>query len=230
MKHLCMLLLLCALAALFSPAALGEDEFYTEMPPYLRFTQQTTEEAVGSGATIRRTVPATANPAVDEEIAALLDALLERSRPQLEDGTRSDPACLDVGAVISRSGESVLSFLAIAGVSKGRTQLSVDFDTRVYDMATGRRITLEDVFPDGSEAWALLAQAVDAQLRAAFPGYAPDEERLAALCTREALRDARFTLGAARLTLTYRADAVYPGRGTLLHVQLYYPDIRPLMT
>ena len=230
MKHLCMLLLLCALAALFSPAALGEDEFYTEMPPYLRFTQQTTEEAVGSGATIRRTVPATANPAVDEEIAALLDTLLERSRPQLEDGTRSDPACLDVGAVISRSGESVLSFLAIAGVSKGRTQLSVDFDTRVYDMATGRRITLEDVFPDGSEAWALLAQAVDAQLRAAFPGYAPDEERLAALCTREALRDARFTLGAARLTLTYRADAVYPGRGTLLHVQLYYPDIRPLMT
>lgn len=230
MKHLCMLLLLCALAAPFSPAALAEDEFYTEMPPYLRFTQQTAEEAVGSGATIRRTVPATANSAVDEDIAALLDALIERSRPQLEDGTRSDPACLDAGAVISRSGESCLSFLMIAEVSKARMQLSVDFDSRVYDMATGRRVTLADVFPAGSEAWALLSQAVDAQLRAAFPGESPDEERLAALCTPEALEAAHFTLGAARLTLTYRADAVYPGRNTLLHVQLDYPDIRPLMT
>ena len=38
------LLLLCALAALLPLAALGEDKaaFYTEMPPYLRFTQQTT--------------------------------------------------------------------------------------------------------------------------------------------------------------------------------------------
>lgn len=224
------LLLLCALAALLPPAVLGEDAFYTEMPPYLRFTQQTTEEAVGSGATIRRTVPATANPAVDEEIAALLDALIERGRPLLDVGTKSDPACLDVGAVVSRSGESCLSFLAMAEVSRERMQLSVDFDTRVYDMETGRRITLADVFPADSEAWALLAQAVEAQLRAAFPGEAPDEERLSALCTREALEDAHFTLGAARLTLTYRADAVYPGRNTLLHVQLYYPDIRPLMT
>ncbi|MGN0996709.1 MAG: polysaccharide deacetylase family protein [Candidatus Ventricola sp.] len=224
------LLLLCALAALLPLSALGEDAFYTEMPPYLRFTQQTTEQAAGPGATIRRTVPATANPAVDEEMAALLDALLERSRPQLDAGTRSAPVCLDVGAVISRSGESCLSFLAIAEVSRVGAQLSVDFDTRVYDMETGRRIALSDVFPEGSEAWALLSQAVDAQLRDAFPGVAPDEERLAALCAPDALRGACFTLGAAQLTLTYRADSVYPGRNTLLHVRLGYPQLRPLMT
>lgn len=236
MTRLRMLLLgvlFCALAS-FPPAVLGEGDtdgaFYTEMPPYLCFTQQTTEEADGPGATIRRTAPTTSSPAVDAEVGALLDELLERSRPLLASGTKSEPACLDVGAVISRSGESCLSFLAIAEVSMARAQLSVDFDTCVYDMETGRRITLADVFPPESGAWAMLARAVDGQLRAAFPDEAPDETRLAALCSAESLLQADFTLGAARLTLTYRADAVYPGKNTLLHVQLPYAGIRPLMT
>ena len=80
------------------------------------------------------------------------------------------------------------------------------------------------------EGWELLARAVREQLTAAFPGEEPDARALDALCTREALESAPFTLGAASMTLTYRADAVYPGHGTLLHVTVPYAQLRPEMT
>lgn len=220
----------CGAAAEANTGETAGTAYYEEMPVYLRVTQHMDTENVSRGSRIRRTYPTSANAGVDAEIRALVDELAERNREKLPEGTKEIPSYLDVGAVISRTGTSFMSFLTLAEISHEREQLSVDFDARVYDMETGDRIALTDVFPEGSKAWALLSRAVREQLGAAFPEEMPDESALDALCRIEAIRSAPFILGAARLDLVYRADAVYPGKQTLLHVTVNYAGIRDLMT
>ena len=210
--------------------ALGEETFYQEMPPLLRFTQSTEKEAVAEDVFIQRTYPDTASDQIDRHMRNLIDEMAEQNRHLLPTEKGSIPSYLDVGAVISRTGTSVLSFLTLAEVSKDMRQLSVDFRTHVFDLETGKELTLADFFDPGSKAWEILSSAVRDQLGAAFPDLKPDQETLDRLCTQESLNAASFTLGAARLTLTYRADALYPGKNTLLHVHVYYPEIRHLMT
>lgn len=204
--------------------------FYTEMPALLRFTQETCKETVAEDVYIYQTYPQTAHDGVNAQMRLLIDSMTERSRPLLPLKKGSVSSYLNVGAVISRTGTSVLSFLALAEISAEKEQLSVDYQTRVYDIETGKLLTLSDFFPDESDAWSILSDAVRDQLSAAFPSLPADPHILDHLCTTEALKEASFTLGAARLTLTYRADALYSGKNTLLHVHVYYPEIREYMT
>lgn len=239
MKRVLMIWLICALAFSCSCALAQENTenaesanpgFYEEMPYFLRFTQKMEEEAVGKDIFIRRTYPDTMNDAVDEQMRALIDEMAARNTPLLPLEKVEIPSYLDVGAMVTRTGTSLLSFLTLAEVSRDQEQLSVDYDARVYDIETGRRVTLEDLFEPDSGIWPLLADQVRSQLTAAFPGEAHDEQALAQLCEEESLKQADFTLSAARLTLTCRADLLYPGKNTLLHVHLYYPQIREMMT
>ena len=224
--------LLAVLAlVLFGGAAFAQEDFYTEMPQYLRMTQKMHTEKVVENVFVRRTYPDTANDAVDAEIRELVDDMAERSMHLLPaKGDKDIPAYLDAGAVITRTGTSWMSFLTLAEVSALKEHVSMEHDARVYDMETGERIALTDVFAPDSAAWELLAREVRAQLSDAFPAETPNAQRLDALCGREALEGAAFTMGAARLTLSYRADEIYPGKNTLLHVHLYYPEIREMMT
>ena len=70
-------LLSLLLALLFSlhaaSCAADETDFYTEMPPLLRFTQQTQRETVTEDIHILRIYPDTANDRIDEEMRALID-------------------------------------------------------------------------------------------------------------------------------------------------------------
>ena len=224
--------LLCAAMLLCAPAMAEEStEKYREMPYYLRVTQRTDEGKLGRYQEILKTYPDTVNDTIDAQMRALVDDMAERSIPLLPEGEKEEIATLDVGAVISRTGTSWMSFLTLAQITYEREVTHMEADVRVYDIETGERITLADIFPQESEAWDMLAAAVRDQLTAAFPGIEPDQTALDALCAKEALQEAAFTLGGAKLTLTYRADSVYPGRSnTLLHVTLYYPDIRQHMT
>lgn len=218
---LILLLLICG------GARAEEAAFYTRMPQALCVQQSTQSEAVQKGLTLRRTYPKTSNARVNEAMRALVD---DMARRELETAVRVGASVLDVGPVIFRSGTSFMSFLTIAEATGDRELRSAAFETRVYDMETGEPVALTDVLAPDSEGWALLEQAVREQLSAAFPGVEPDAGALEALCAREALERARFTLGAASLTLTYAAGDVYPGRQTLLHVRVSYALLRPMMT
>ena len=123
-----------------------------------------------------------------------------------------------------------MSFLTIALIDHEREQTYVDFDARVYDMVSGSRVALTDLFAPDSPAWDMMAQAVREQLTDYFMTEAPNSAALDALCAREALETAAFTLTPAKLELHYRADSLYPGKNTLMHVKLYYSALRPLMT
>ena len=222
---------LISLLLLFSISfsAIGETDFYTEMPLHLRFTQETQKEVLTEDTYVQRTYPHTAHDGVTEEMRLLIDEMTERGRALLpiKKGVSS---ALDVGAVISRTGTSVLSFLTLAEVSSDKERLSIDYQARVYDLETGKQLTMSDFFADDSDAWSILAAAVNTQLSAAFPSFPADSSILQQLCKVESLKEAAFTLGAARLTLTYRADLLYPGKNTLLHVHVYYPELREHMT
>jgi len=225
------LLLLAICLCLSCSAALGE-ESASGFPELLRFTQKVGERNyLRNDLYTLRTYPATANPAVNAEMQSLIDSMHDRALPSLPKGaTDKMPAYLDVGATIYRTGTKWMSFLTIARIAYEREQTYVDFDARVYDMETGTRLTLADLFAPDSQAWSLMEDAVRTQLTAYFMNTAPDEEALNALLTREALEQTPFTLSAAKLTLHFRADTLYPGKNTLMHVKLYYSQLRPLMT
>ena len=216
-------------AALFMPLS-AQAEYYTEMPVHLRMTQKTSIEQLKKNIYLRLTYPQTANEEVNSEMAALIDEMTARSRDTLSLERTDATSSLDVGAVISRTGTSFMSFLTIAETSREYVQHHVDFDARVYDIRTGKRIFLTDVFPEGSGAWSVLADAARTQLSAAFPSMEADSAALDALCSEAAIKEAAFTMGPVRLTLTYRADALYPGKNTLLHVNIPYGELRRFMT
>ncbi len=202
------------------------------MPALLCFSQITGErDYVRSQVYVQCTYPETANAQVNAALRDVIDALAARGREHMPQGSVGQiPAYLDVGATISRVGLRWMSFLSIARTAYEREQTYVDFDARVYDMETGAQILLTDLFDADSEAWNMLAGAVAAQLSAYFPDTEADPAALARLCGREALESAAFTLTPARLTLHYRADALYAEKNTLMHVSLYFSQLRPLMT
>ena len=220
---------LLLLAALLAPLC-AQADYYTEMRVHLRMTQKTGVEKLKKNIYLRITYPETANEAVNSEMRALIDEMTARNRDTLSLERTDAMSALDVGAVVSRTGTSFMSFLTIAETSRDYMQHHVDFDARVYDIRTGERVQLTDVFPEGSEAFDILAGEVRAQLSAAFPAMEADSAALDALTGPEAIKSAAFTMGPVRLTLTYRADALYPGKNSLLHVNIPYSELRRYMT
>ena len=215
---LCLLLPLCAAA-----------ERRQELPSLLQITQTTQREKKGN-IYIYAAYPHTANAAVDAEMAALIDDMLSRARPHLPARPQHDEgAFLNVSASVYRTGESWMSFLTVANILDGRKQHYVDFDARAYDMATGAPLTLESILAD-EEGWELVVSAAQAQLAAYFPAEEADAQALAALCAREALAQAPLTLNTAFLFLHFRADALYPGKNSLMHVQIPYTALQAHMT
>lgn len=207
------------LFALLFALPCAAEEFYREMPELLRFTQTTVAK---TDAVL--TYPDTASDAVDAAVREAIDALAQESWENLASGAE-----IDAGAVISRSGKSLLSFLVLAETTKDRELLSVRFEAMAFDTATGAQVRLGDLFEDGA-AYELLSGEMRRTLEGAFPALEPDQTALDALCAPEAIREMGFTLGAARLSLTVRADAVYPGKNTLLHVNVPYSKLKPMMT
>ena len=224
-------LLVCAIV-LFSacPAFAGER---VGIPDVLRFTQKiAAADYVREKQYVQCVYPETANETVNQEMRELIDGMAEKGRPFLPAG-KIDlmPSYLDVSATIFRTGAQWMSFLTIARIAYEREQTYVAFDARVYDMATGERLTLSDLFAPDSPAWDMMAQEARKQLgEDYFMTLEPDAAALEVLCTREALENAAFTLTPAKLELHFRADALYPGKNTLMHVKLYYSALRPLMT
>ena len=202
------------------------------LPEIFRFTQETQpRENVRKDVYIQRTYPVTANEQVNAEMRQVIGQVVERGRQHLPSGAvKKDKSYLRVGAGISRTGQSWMSFLTTGAVKHEYEQIHAEMDARVYDLATGEQITMSDLFAPESAGWDVLAEAVRTQLSAYFPQQECDAAALDALCSREALLEVPFTLTAGSLRLHYKADALYPGRTTLMHVRILYSDIRPHMT
>ena len=174
----------------------------------------------------------TASPAVSEELNGIADAWAEELAPDLKKAGNNGKknSRLDVEIRYSRTGLHWMSFVVQARTTYHQKLTAQRFTTRTYNMETGARIMLTDVFEDNDSTWEMLSERVRQTLTDYWPEEEPDAEALDALCTRSALEEAEFTLHGMSLVLHYPAEALYPDYRTLMDVMLFYPEIRPLMT
>ena len=174
----------------------------------------------------------TALPEVTAEINGIAEGWAEELGPALKaagnNGKKNSK--LDVVIRYSRTGLRWMSFMVQARTVYHQKLTAQQFTTRTYDMETGQRIMLTDVFADDGDVWSSLGETVRRTLTDYWPDEEPDAEALDSLCTRAALEQAEFTLHGMSLVLHYPAEALYPDRHTLMEVTLFYPEIREMMT
>lgn len=220
---------LLALMLLIPPAFAAGDQSAYGLQDCHRQTMMEHQTKRRDGAVVSLWQIETAQAAVDGELNAIVRAWAEEIGPTLPAPGTSNSR---VNCIIkpSRTGLSWMSFMLQARTIVNVQTRDVRFTTRTYDMLTGERVLLTDVFPEDSEAWALLAEAVRAGVNAYWPDVAPDAAALEAAVTRDALEKAEFTLHGMSLVLHYPAADFYPGCQQLIEVTLYYPELRPMMT
>lgn len=174
----------------------------------------------------------TAHDEVTNEINNIAEGFAEQFAPTLQKQTNAAKknSRLDVEIRYSRTGLTWMSFLVQARTIYHQKLIDQVFDTRTYDMITGERILMSDLFDYDSYAWEMLGNAVREQLTAYFPDVEPDPGRLNYLCTREALEQADFTLHGMSLVLHYPASLLYTSKNTMMEVTVFYPAIRDFMT
>ena len=172
----------------------------------------------------------TAHPAATSEINALAKAYAEEVAPTMARPGKDGTSRLDVNILHSRTGLNWMSFMVQSRYVLNKVTTDVRFTTRTYDMSTGKRLMLTDVFPQDSQAWPLLQQAVREGIHAYYPDLTADSAAVEAACTRQAVERMDFTLHGMSLMLHLHARDFYPGKEQLIQITLYYPQLRPLMT
>jgi peptidoglycan/xylan/chitin deacetylase (PgdA/CDA1 family) len=224
----------CLLALALLLPGMGRAEKASAFPAFFQVKYKVEERKFNSDRCfVSKEHVATALSQVDEEVNALVDGFDDAMAGQMTPDKGKNPkrnSRLDIHVVNTRSGESALSFLVLARETYQRKQKQSPIAGRVYDMATGQKITLNDLFSEDSEAWAVLADAVREQLNAYFPAQTADPEALNALCTREALLETPFMLGPVCLSLHYEARTLYPKQGSLMRVTVPYSALKGMMT
>ena len=227
MKHIRRIIAL--LMCLFMLPAFAQAEAGLPLQDAHRVTLTQTETKQKNGSSVYLWQIVTAQEAVSAELNQLAAAYAQELGPTLK-APGSSNSRLNVSIRHSRTGLTWLSFMVQARTIYHEQTAGVTFTTRTYDMSTGERVLLTDIFPPDSEAWALLESAVREGVNSYFPDTAPDAAALEAACTREAIEQMDFTLHGMSLVLHLHAGDFYPGREQLIEVTLYYPDIRPCMT
>ena len=224
-------LLLCALLGLCLPA---QAEKYDAAPAIFDVRYQTMERKeddtryfISTEYLITTTAPG--NEWLKNAADAFDEQLFPTMQPDPSKNARRNSR-LDIETLHYLTGESCLSTLVLGRVSFDRAQVCSPFVTATFDLETGEQIALTDLFAPDSAAWALMAQRVESHLNSLFEQDQRQPEAVSALCTRQALESAAFTLSGYELTLHYEASQVYPGRAGLMHVRFFYDELRPLMT
>ena len=197
-----------------------------------RVANSYTDTKQSNASVIRLWQVETVLPSVDEEINGIASAWAEELGPDLPKASNSGKlnSRLDVEIRYSRTGLTWMSFMVQARTTYHRGQTDERIATRTYDMSTGERIYLTDIFDDDDLTWNLLADTVRETLTSYWPDEEPDQAALDKLCTRDQLENAEFTLHGMSLVLHYPADLLYEDKHTLMEVPFYYPDIRDGMT
>ncbi len=210
------------------------DGKYKDMPAIFAVSVESTErKMVDNRSFVYKEYLKTTNKAVNAELKTIVDGFDEQLAPTLQTDSKkrgNRNSRLDINIIYYRTGDRFISTMIQARNVFYREQLSLELETRTFDLATGQRLLLTDLFDEGSASWELLEMGVREQMASVFPGEKRDEEAIAALCECEALKQAHFTLSGMELTLHYPANAVFKGKTNLIHVRFYYPQFSGMMT
>ncbi len=174
----------------------------------------------------------TALPAVSEQVNGLAEywaAEMGRDLPAAVNSTDKNSR-LDVEIRYSRTGLTWMSFLIQARTQYHQELTAQQFTSRTYDMTTGKRIILADIFNDDDSTWDYLSAKVREGVLSYWPDVEPDPVWVDAICRKEALAVTDFTLHGMSLVIHFPADILYAGKKTMMDVTFFYPDIRGMMT
>lgn len=130
-----------------------------------RVTAKYTDSKQSNKSGIRLWSVKTALTSVDDEINGLAQAYADKIAPTLQAGkaTGDKNSRLDVEIRHSKTGLTWMSFLVQARTTYHRDLIAQEFTSRTFDMTTGERILLTDIFPEGSEGWTMLREKLKAQ-------------------------------------------------------------------
>ena len=197
-----------------------------------RVTSTAKETKQDNGSRVKLWQLETAHPAVSKEVNGIASEWAEKLASDLKKAQNNGKknSRLDVEIRYSRTGLHWMSFLVQARTTYHQEMTAQRFTTRTYNMETGERILMTDLFDDTEETWQMLGDRVRQTLTDYWPDEEPDAEKLGKICARSALEEAEFTLHGMSLVLHYPAESLYPGHFTLMEVPFYYPEIRPMMT
>lgn len=229
MTHLRRMLALLA-CLLLLPVCAGAESQRLPLQAAHQTTLKQHSRVQSNGSKVYHWEIATAQESVSAELNSLVQGYLDEVAPTMSKPAADNISRLDVNILHSRTGLTWMSFMVQSRYVLNKVTKDVRFTTRTYDMATGQRLLLTDVFPADSEIWATLQNAVRDGINTYYPDLTADAAALDAACTREAVEQMDFTLHAMSLVLHLHAADFYPGKEQLIQVTLYYPDIRPYMT
>lgn len=216
---------------------LAEEYTATVYPPYpekLQMVVEYEEWTAENGRVTEVGIPVTCRRDVNK---ALRSAQNELWLDTLQHADEADE--VEMMATFRVSGEDWAGFLLTGRVVRViDVKGGNDYDETVYlthrvltyDMRTGEALTLADVFPETSEAWGMMAEAAEKQLRAFYADMPHDEEAIAQWCSKDNLKNQAFLPSAGRLLLPVPLWPVIEEKNQLVSVNLYYPDYRPYMT
>ncbi len=226
--------IMLTLALMLSTAAAEGTGKYHALPPIFALTVETDDRLINNdeGYVYKEylnTVNSTVNAEIRELVDAYDDQLVSLVPPNKKKKAKHNN-WLNVTTTYYRTGSRYLSTMIQAEVVSFRTQYALEMTTRTYDLESGQRLMLSDLFAEDSEAWALLAQGVESHMRSIFPGEARNEANIQALCSYENLSQADFTLSGMELTLHYFNNLIFDGKPNLTHVRFYYPQFEGMLT
>ncbi len=225
-QKLCILLLAVTALVLAVACAAGEG-----FQPCHQVTSTSESSTQKNKSVVRLWHVETALDSVTEEINGIAETWAEELGAELPEAKNNGKknSRLDVEIRYSRTGLKWMSFMVQARTTYHQEPSAQRIATRTYDMTTGERVTLREIF-DEEAFWPILEEKVRTALTDYWPDEKPDKEALNALCERSALEDAEFTLHGMSLVLHYPAEILYPKHHTLMEVTLFYPEIREYMS
>ncbi len=197
-----------------------------------RVTSSYTDTRADNKSVVRLWHVETALPSVTEQVNSLAEYWAEEMGKDLPAAVNSGEknSRLDVEIRYSRTGLTWMSFLIQARTHYHQELTAQQFTTRTYDMITGKRIILADIFNDDDSTWDYISKKVREGVLAYWPEEDPDPVWVDAICRKEALAVTDFTLHGMSLVIHFPADILYADKKTIMDVTLFYPDIRGMMT
>ena len=145
-----------------------------------RVTSTAKETKQDNGSRVKLWQLETAHPVVSEEVNSIAAKWAEELSPDLEKAQNSGKknSRLDVEIRYSRTGLHWMSFLIQSRTTYHQEVKAQRFTTRTYDMETGERILMTDLFDDSEEIWQLLSDRVRQTLADYWPEEEPDSSAL----------------------------------------------------
>ncbi len=215
--------------------AYAQDLEPTPYPDALKITIAKEEWTDDAGTTYQVSVPVTALENVNQQLRQAQEQLWQDAMQH-----SGEDLTVEMKATYRISGDKwagffltgrVMRYFKTPDISYEQEQtMYLCYDMLTFDMETGNPLTLADVFPEESEAWAQIEALVSEKLNAYYPDEEKNQEAIDALSNPERLMSCSFLPSAGRLLIAAPLWEVCPDHWQIVHTILPYPDFRPMMT